>query len=423
MKSFMKEFLFTTLFLSASVINISAQTEWTKYNENPVLQKGPEEWDIIALGQPTVLWENDTFKMWYAGVGADVKARICYAVSSDGIHWTKHSEPVLDLGGPGEWDRGWLDTPEVVKAGDTYLMMYYGDTLQLPAEISSAMGVAFSEDGIHWTKSVSNPVFTKSGAGHWDGTWVESPAILYDESSEEYRMWYNGADTSTWKLQIGYATSPDGESWTRYAGNPVLATSDFGGYDDIWLGTPAVIYHNDTFLMWYASTSTNSYNGATGQFDTVNICYATSPDGENWTKDPDNPLFHTFTAPRDSLIDSKGPWAPDVVYHDAGETFYMWYETEAGICLATAPENEVNRLETTKVNRVRVFPNPFRSEIYIQGPAENYSYRLFDIVGHIYREGYIVGNSIDGLNDFPPGQYILLLKSDSDSRAIKLVKY
>ncbi|MDD3686243.1 MAG: hypothetical protein PHE56_05690 [Bacteroidales bacterium] len=52
--------------------------------------------------------------MWYPGVGNDGKARLCYATSLDGIEWTKYSV-VMDFGSDGEWDRGWIDTPNVVK--------------------------------------------------------------------------------------------------------------------------------------------------------------------------------------------------------------------------------------------------------------------------------------------------------------------
>ena len=49
-----------------------AQTEWEKYQNNPVLVKDgsiPGCWQWAAIGQPTCLYENDTIKMWYAAAG------------------------------------------------------------------------------------------------------------------------------------------------------------------------------------------------------------------------------------------------------------------------------------------------------------------------------------------------------------------
>jgi len=378
-KSKMFVFCFLILFFLLFFSDLSAQTQWTKYAANPVITKGPASWDIIAIGQPTVLFENDTIKMWYAGVGADMKARICYAISTDGINWIKHSNPVLDVGGLGEWDRGWLDTPEIVRDNTGYKLYYYGDTVQQFAAINSAIGLASSSDGINWTKNPNNPVFTKGNTTDWDGSWVESPAVIYDISSGMYRMWFNGVDTNTWKVLIGVATSFDGVNWIKHTGNPVLSASTWGGYDDMWLGTPAVLHDNNGYEMWYASTSSNSYNLNTQAFDTVNICYATSLDGYSWIKYFSNPLFNTFTLPYDSLLDTGGPWAPDVIY-DAGTcTYKMWFETYNGFMFATAPK--VNTFDAYRYNldNLSIYPNPFSFSTTIKAKnLDNATIEVYD---------------------------------------------
>ncbi len=321
-----------------------SQTIWTKYSDNPVLTKGPAGFDIIAIGQPTALFENDTIKLWYAGVGTDMKARICYAYSTDGILWVKHPEPVIDVGSAGQWDCGWMDTPEIVKDQNGYKLYYYGDTVQQFAAISSAIGLATSADGIHWSKHPGNPVFTKGNPGEWDGSWVESPTVIFEPETGVYKMWYNGIDTSTWKIQIGLATSTDGFSWTKYFNNPVISTGNWGTYDDIWLGTPTAILSGNLYEIWYSATSTASYNPNTQSFDTISICYATSSDGISWTKHQNNPLFNTFSAPYDSLIDKGGPWAPCVIYNGNTQHYFMLYEsfganTDYHFSLATSPKS------------------------------------------------------------------------------------
>lgn len=384
-------FIKSGLLLIALICNINSngQTSWTKHVDNPVLTKGPDNFDIIAIGQPTTLFENDTIKMWYGGVAADMKARICYAYSLDGINWTKHNSPVLEVGNSGEWDRGWLDTPEIVKDNTGYKMYYYGDTVQQFSAISSAIGVAYSTDGINWTKDINNPIFTKGNIGDWDGSWIESPAILFDSLTGEYKMWYNGVDTSTWKINIGLATSTDGVSWTKYINNPVIQTGNWGAYDDMWLGTPAVCKTDNYYELWYSATSTNSYNYTTASFDTVSICYATSIDGINWDKHTDNPLFHTFTAPYDSSVDRGGPWAPSVIFNPNTNNYMMWFEanganSDFSISFATAPKSTSNISENYDKNSdVIVYPNPFNSSatIYIKDNVNNASLKIFNFVG------------------------------------------
>lgn len=410
--------LFAAFFLFQFFLpEIRAQVEWTKYTGNPVIAKGPDVFDINAIGQPTVLLENDTFRMWYAGVGNDWKARICYAYSTDGINWVKHTGAVIDVGGPGEWDRGWLDTPEIVKDNTGYKLYYYGDTLWQPAAINSSMGVAFSSDGINWVKYAGNPVLTKGNYGDWDGTWVESPAVLFDSVSNQYKMWYNGVDTLTWKIQIGLATSGDGINWVKYAGNPVLTTGNWGMYDDIWLGTPAVIKKGNYFEMWYSSACTNSYNPFTQSFDTLGICFAYSTDGIIWVKHSENPLFNTFTVPYDTLVDSGGPWAADVVFVPSQNSYMMWFETISGLSLATATVTSSEIIYYTHLKEVYVYPNPFTDNTYITTakPLTGACLTVYSSLGKIvFTRHNINGNQIYfNRGSLQPGVYLFVLRESA----------
>lgn len=406
-----------------------SQIEWTKYESNPVLTKGPENWDVLAIGQPTVLFEEGVLKMWYGGVGADGKARLCYATSTDGIEWIKHGV-VMDVGGDGEWDRGWVDTPEILKYPGGYFLMYYGDTVQQPSEINSAMGAAYSTDGITWTKDPANPVFLKDNADQWDGTWIESPALFWDEDNDEFMMFYNGVNTSTWKVQIGLATSANGYEWTRYAGNPLITHGAMGSEDDMWCGTPAVIYRNDQFEMWYSGTHSGDFNGATFSFDNVSICYATSPDGFTWTKSVLNPLFDTFSEPHIPAADLGGPWAADVIYNDVTQTYMMWYEGHGGddnykISLATAP------LDLTSINNsdlesgITVFPNPVYDILQINSKCILWQSQIniYNVSGQlVYKEDVNkeLNLSID-LSDLPTGMYVLQVVSQFDVCESKVI--
>jgi len=170
-----------------------AQTQWAKYDSNPVFVK----WGLMeayAIGQPTNLYENDTFKMWYAACAFDHRGRMYLASSLDGIHWTRANLglPVLDIGLPGSWDQKWLDTPEVLHDHTGYRMFYFGDTTDQPPPIgglSSALGLATSVNGRAWSKDSANPVFRKDTTLPWQSLWVESPAVLFVHDT--LRMWYS----------------------------------------------------------------------------------------------------------------------------------------------------------------------------------------------------------------------------------------
>lgn len=310
------------------------QITWTKYAANPVIRKSNLITETYAIGQPTCLCERDTFKIWYVAGGLPyIASRLLYAWSLDGITWTKYGAgaPVMDPGGTGSWDVC-MDTPEILHDATGYKLYYLGDTMaggsNRNPSFRASIGVATSPDGIHWTKYAGNPILTHGDDTEWDRSWIESPAVLYDSTTSTYMMWYSGVDTSTWKICVGLATSSDGFAWTKYSGNPVLDVGPAGSFDDMWVAVPAVIKNDGLYEMWYSG-----FSSKTG-FSSLAIGYATSPDGVHWTKFSGNPLFDTRTPPYSAAVDSGGPWAPDVVFH--GNEYRMWYETQAGFCLATS---------------------------------------------------------------------------------------
>lgn len=103
----------------------------------------------------------------------------------------------------------------VDKVQGGYNLYYFGDTDAFnPPPVTSSHGLATSTDGVNFTKYAGNPVFPIGNSSEWDGLWIESPALYYDNSSGEFTMWYTGIDTAYF-MQIGRATSPDGINWTR----------------------------------------------------------------------------------------------------------------------------------------------------------------------------------------------------------------
>ena len=62
-------------------------------------------------------------------------------------------------------------------------------------------------------------------------------------------MWYGGSGASS--EVIGYATSPDGLSWSKYVGNPVLGAGLPGSWDQFGVDCPRVIIDGSLYKMWY----------------------------------------------------------------------------------------------------------------------------------------------------------------------------
>ena len=132
------------------------------------------------------------------------------------------------------------------------------------------VGYATSADGITWSKDAGNPVLDLGVGGQWDDNDVLSPAVIKDGGT--YEMWYNGFDGA--KYRVGYATSADGVTWTKDAGNPVLDIGTGGAWDNTHITYPGVIKDGGTYKMWYSGDDGTN----------IRIGLANSSDGVGWTK-------------------------------------------------------------------------------------------------------------------------------------------
>ncbi len=212
----------------------------------------------------------------YQMVGTNATFGIFRGVSTDGVTWDVSSTPVLVTGANGSWDSEAVYSPDVVWNGTGYLMYYTGDgaysNTTFPANFRQ-IGVAFSSDGVHWTKYTDNPVVTH-GPGTYDARYTRSPSVIFDNGI--YKMWYTGTpplseiDTVGYIYSVEYATSADGVHWTKYPANPVFLGFKEGNLT--YAGWPSVVEANGTYLMAFGDGSSI-------------IGYATSSDGVSWKFD------------------------------------------------------------------------------------------------------------------------------------------
>ncbi len=234
-------------------MNLSGQTVWEKYPGNPVMTVGPEEWEDPVLLPGSVIFYEDEYHMWYCG--GDFLAnggffRIGHATSNDGIAWTRDLLPVLDTGSLGEWDDKSVWNPSVLLKDGVFHMWYsgYGNEDET-GHGEDEIGHATSADGITWIKDEKNPVLKEGNEGHWDDPVVVAPSVIYDGT--EYHMYYHASGSPS-NGSIGHATSPDGTVWTRDPQNPVISK---GAWDTPQTVYGGALFHNNTYYMWYSGGS------------------------------------------------------------------------------------------------------------------------------------------------------------------------
>jgi hypothetical protein len=314
---------------------------WSKSSSNPVLAPSSSGWDNGLIASPSVIKVGSSYMMYYEGQDKTTYTwHIGLATSSDGIVWTRSaSNPVLSPGASGKWDEFEVRYPSVHYDGSTYRMWYWGRS---SIDDIARIGLATSTDGVIWTK-YANPVLGTSGSGYIPGSVIKSgstfimwfktqygemmratssngiawdtpqtvitdqilrsaPSVILDDGV--YRTWFGKWDTgdnggfagtvsSEARMDIGYASSPDGITWTQFANSAAscnfCVTSDniiaslthgsAGSWERPGVGQPSVIKDGSVYKMWYTGgrihrPNLSSLNSAS--FVEGSIGYATS---------------------------------------------------------------------------------------------------------------------------------------------------
>jgi hypothetical protein len=199
-------------------------TGWVKTGTPAIPTSPAPAWDDKAAQEPSVLkLAPNSYVMWYEGsnAGGQKHEQVGRATSADGLTWTKDAAPVLSHTGiNGTFDKNGVGDPSVLFDGVTYRMWYAG---RENAATKNKIGLATSTDGITWTRSPSNPVLIPTG-GTFDTVGVSGPQVIFDAGTSTFHMWYTGLD-GTGVTRIGHATSPDGIAWTKTAGAVLNAGS------------------------------------------------------------------------------------------------------------------------------------------------------------------------------------------------------
>jgi predicted GH43/DUF377 family glycosyl hydrolase len=341
--------LIILLFLNGNLFSQSVLS-WHRYPGNPVLDIGVSgAWDDSSAGVSCVLYHDNMYHMWYEG---NMENGIGYATSPDGIFWTRDSaNPVLTQGADTLWDGLSISNASVVFADNVYKMWYMG----LDDDHDSRIGSATSPDGIFWTKNSANPVLDLGQPGDWDSNEAMHPWVIYDNGT--YKMYYNGHDGS--EQRILYADSPDGLTWNKFMGHPILEPGIAGQWDENKLGPMTVVNHDSMYHMWYMAWNF-SHEFAIG--------HATSLNGLDWTKDTLNPVL---TAGDSGSWDDTYVAVPSVIWNDS--VCYMWYGGFDGTFGRTglasgSPFNSIKNNKIIKPSNIYLYgnyPNPFNPETKI----------------------------------------------------------
>lgn len=172
---------------------------------------------------PSIIEQGNIRQFWWCSNGINPNDRSQY---SDAIYYASlnlstkvFSSPVLVLAEtPGSWDAVYTCNPKVVGGvfnnplgnGTTYSYAMYYVATSSTGGIDNSIGVAFSNDGIHWNK-YPFPVIPSSGPDGYDGYGVGQPALYNADHKSAITLFYEDSYPSVHHVA---AVSSDGIHFT-----------------------------------------------------------------------------------------------------------------------------------------------------------------------------------------------------------------
>lgn len=119
----------------------------------------------------------------------------------------RHVPPTV-LSADQGWEGGTLTAPAAIRTNGQVWLYYTA---------AGGIGLAQSSDGLTFTK-VPQPVLAPDASAAWETTTPHAPSVAVFPDGTWHMLYGAGG-------AIGEATSPDGVTWTRSDGNPVLSPS------------------------------------------------------------------------------------------------------------------------------------------------------------------------------------------------------
>ena len=167
-------------------------------SEVGLLAAGPSgAWDHGLILADQIIQTESGYRLYYSGRAASGRsAMIGLATSADGVIWEKTNDPTNDsteplfaesdpilVAGPG-WDARATWTPNIFPYRDGWMMIYNS---------FGSLGIAFSDDGLNWSKYEDNPIYRNGSLFH--------PFVLQNDDDTYWIFYRNLNDDSIYLME------------------------------------------------------------------------------------------------------------------------------------------------------------------------------------------------------------------------------
>ena len=385
-----------------------------RHPKNPViLQDKPWE---VAIGWTSIHRDSKTgkYQLWYqayAGKRAGDKRLecvVCYAESEDGIKFVKpefefhpfkefKKTNIVLIGNGGYGDRycnSVLVDPKEKDASRRYKMAYY-DWSVVEGREYPGLHVAFSPDGIRWTKHDTAPLFRTSYGARGlpppfadEDAYKKSPGknnsvrktwrypllmadavdVFYDPVRATFaiygKMWMDAPDgTAAWKHGMGRIESKDFLHWSK---PEFLLAPDDQDAPDTEFHTSPVFFHSGRYFCLNQILNRRA-KGA------IDIELMTSRDGLTWERPFRKPYF--LARSEAGQFDSRSIFtnATPIVLDDEIRFYYGAYNQSpiGGVRAETGHRSGVGMASIPRDRFAGIRPVPKSDQVTLKKPLNN----------------------------------------------------
>lgn len=194
------------------------------------------DYEAKGLCAPGAIVRGDTIHLFYQTYGGGRTDAICHAWSTDGLTFERNqTNPIFRA--TGAWNCGRAIDAEVCEFKGKYFLYFASRDPQFENQI---LGVATAPKGTDfrrsdWTQatdaSILYPVLP------WEGKCIEGATVI--EQKGRLYMFY-AADYNNSPQQIGVAVSDDGIHWNRCFNHPFVRNGQPGDWNESESGHPCV---------------------------------------------------------------------------------------------------------------------------------------------------------------------------------------
>ncbi len=199
------------------------------------------DYESKGLAAPAAMVRDGKLHLFYQTYGNGRNDAICHAVSEDGIHFTRNAtNPIFKP--TGDWNCGRAIDADVIEH-DGRLLLYCAtrDPEMKVQKLVVASAPADSDYGRDkWTQLCDASILEPQLP--WEKKCIEAPSVCRHDG--RLFMFYAGGYNNE-PQQIGCAVSRDGISWTRLSQEPLLPNGDEGEWNASESGHPGVFTDRD----------------------------------------------------------------------------------------------------------------------------------------------------------------------------------